>query len=101
MPRTLAGIILPVKRPEWLLPESRDGRQAAGRLRRHPAAVRRLTAGPRQARERMDDAIRTQLPAGDPPAAEGNLLPADVSAYTGLQERVDEGHRGGFSAVSP
>src|SRR5436190_3825974 len=49
----------------------------------------------------MDDAIRTELPAADPPAAERYLLLADISGYTGFMAGVEEEHGADFSAGVP
>src|SRR6185369_14527707 len=86
--------------PERLLSEPCNRRHAPG-CRRDPASVRRLTSGPGQALERMDDAIRTELPALDPPAAERYLLLADISGYTGFMAGVEQAHGIDFSAGIP
>jgi len=49
----------------------------------------------------MDDAIRTELPAPDPPAAERYLLLADISGYTGFMAGVEQAHGVDFSAGIP
>ena len=46
----------------------------------------------------MDDAIRTELPAADQPAAERYLLLADISGYTGFMAGVELEHGVDFSA---
>ena len=49
----------------------------------------------------MDDAIRTEPPAADPPAAERYLLLADISGYTSFMAGVEREHRLDFSAGIP
>jgi class 3 adenylate cyclase len=49
----------------------------------------------------MDDAIRTELPGADPPAAERYLLLADISGYTGFMAGVEREHGVDFSAGIP
>jgi hypothetical protein len=49
----------------------------------------------------MDEAIRTELPAADPPAAERYLLLADISGYTGFMAGVEKEHGVDFSAGIP
>jgi Protein of unknown function (DUF2652) len=60
-----------------------------------------VTSGPGQARERVDEAIRTKLPAADPPAAARYLLLADISGYTGFMAGVEQEHGADFSAGIP
>lgn len=49
----------------------------------------------------MDDLMRTELPAADPPAAERYLLLADISGYTGFMAAVEQEHGVDFSAGIP
>jgi class 3 adenylate cyclase len=49
----------------------------------------------------MDQAIRTDMPAADPPAAERYLLIADISGYTGFMAGVEREHGADFSAGIP
>src|SRR4029079_10379902 len=60
----------------------------------------RLVAG-RYAEERMSEAIRTELPAADPSAAERYLLLADISGYTGFMSGVEQEHGVDFSGGIP
>jgi hypothetical protein len=51
--------------------------------------------------EQNNDAIRTDLPAADVPAAERYLLLADISGYTGFMAGVEQEHGVDFSAGIP